>query len=97
LPRHPKKGYFKTTVTQLKLSRHYYIIPTSPTWHNSHRFHLHISGSMPPVHKLCKRPSYYVGPPDDGNTLKPKHVVDMVKPVRAVSVADGYFNFNKVI
>jgi hypothetical protein len=32
--------------------------PTTTTWHNSHRLGLHNSGALPPVHELCKWPSY---------------------------------------
>jgi hypothetical protein len=39
-------------------SRHYYVIPTTTTWHNSHRLPLHKSDALPPVHELFKRPSY---------------------------------------
>jgi hypothetical protein len=64
LLRHSKKGYIKTTVTQIlttvtgmqitPLLRY----PTTTTWHNSHRLPLHNSGALPPVHEVFKRPSH---------------------------------------
>jgi hypothetical protein len=64
LPRHPKKGSFRTTVTQtLTTIRGMKITPllrypTTTTWHNSHRLPLHNSGAQPPVYELFRRPSY---------------------------------------
>jgi hypothetical protein len=57
-------GSFKMTVTQtLTTVRgwrpcHYYVTPTSKTWHNSHRLPLHNSGALPPVHELFKQLPY---------------------------------------
>jgi hypothetical protein len=64
LLRHPKKGSFKTTGTQIlttvrgmkipPLQRY----PTTTTWHISHRLLLHNSGALKQVHEPFKGPSY---------------------------------------
>jgi hypothetical protein len=63
LLRHPKKGSFKTTVTDtLTTVRRMKITPLlrypQPLQHGSHRLPLHNSGAMPPVHEPFKRYSY---------------------------------------
>jgi hypothetical protein len=60
---HPKRGSFKTTATQTLMtegwrSLHYYVTPTTTTWHNSHHLSLHNSSILPPVHELFKQPAY---------------------------------------
>jgi hypothetical protein len=83
---HPKKGSFKTIVTQTlwlegRRSCHYYITPTT-TWHNSHCLLLHNSSTLLPVHELCKWPSYFHSTISEfKNWLKTTQVTQLSKVV----------------
>jgi hypothetical protein len=52
--------YLKTLTMVIEgwWSCHYYITPTSTTWHKSHHLPLHNSSALLPAHKPFKWPSY---------------------------------------